>query len=162
MSGDPSPMHNSLKNCHFSVYCEIAGGITLPLLPAAAGESHPGYDFRNWGCPLGLLPRSVRQNELRRKWSVPLARCMRAGRDSQVSPTFRTQRKMHAPPGTRAGAERRDPADRLEEECGIEYGWEGPGQFLLAPGANIVGATDSTLLEVDEARCGHGQVRSRT
>ncbi len=143
---------------HFPVFCEIASGLALRSYQQAAGEAVLDSIFRRLGMTLVvILPRQSGKNELQAQLENYLLVCLHKEESEiiKVSPTFRPQ-TVNAMQRLERVLERNAVVRQIgwRKENGYAYR-VGKARVIFmsaSPGTNIVGATASTLLEVDEAQ----------
>ena len=143
---------------HFPVYCEAAGGLSLRSYQQAAGEAILDSVFGRLGMTLVIiLPRQSGKNELQAQLESYLLVCLHKEESEiiKVSPTFRPQ-TVNAMQRLERVLERNAMVRQIgwTKENGNAYRVGKARVIFLsgAAGSNIVGATASTLLEVDEAQ----------
>jgi hypothetical protein len=142
----------------FSVFCEVAGGLTLRPYQQAAGEAVLESIFGRLGlATVVILPRQSGKNELQAQLECYLLACL-PNEDSEiikVSPTFKPQ-TVNAMQRLERVLAHNTVVQQIgwKKETGYAYRVGKARVIFLsaAPGANIVGATASLLLEVDEAQ----------
>ena len=142
----------------FPVFCEVASGLILRGYQREAGEAILDSIFGKWGLTLVIiLPRQSGKNELQAQLETYLLACLHREEVEilKISPTFKPQT---------VNAMRR--LERVLERNAViqQIGWRkengyvarvGKARVIFLSGAresNIVGATASHLLEVDEAQ----------
>ena len=143
---------------NFPVFCEVASGLRLRSYQRAAGDAILDSIFGKLGMALVvILPRQSGKNELQAQLECFLLACLHkeAGEMIKISPTFKPQT---------VNAMQR--LERVLRGNAViqQIGWKKENNYTYRvgkarviflsgqPGANIVGATASTLLEVDEAQ----------
>ena len=143
---------------NFPVFCEVASGLRLRSYQQAAGEAILDAIFEQLGRTLVVIfPRQSGKNELQAQLECYLLACLHTKESEviKISPTYKPQ-TVNAMQRLERVLERNAVIQQTgwKKENGYTYR-VGKARIIFlsgSPKANIVGATASTLLEVDEAQ----------